>query len=157
VESNQVLLLLSEYIQSILDCYKPKTQQEKRECLLRNFPFMDPNIQLLIKQAAEYYRFLPRNPFEDANILMLFNILGIPEKKFSFKSKLIINTDRFSNKREENPNVDEANLNPEPEVNEQPEVQNQVPAQENGEREQIPPPQQPAANPNQRLEDGLNQ
>lgn len=86
IEANQIFLLLSEYVQSILDCYGGLTQQEAKSVLMSNFPFMEPRIQSLIKTSSEYYGIAPNNPFEDENIRMLFSCLGIARKKKSVRA-----------------------------------------------------------------------
>lgn len=85
MEANQIFLLLSEYVQSILDCYGALTQQDAKRVLLGNFPFMEPRIQALIKTASEYYGLTTTNPFEDDNIRLLFDVLGIQRKKRTAK------------------------------------------------------------------------
>lgn len=86
MEANQVYILLSQYIQTILDCYDPVSQIQAKTIVLQNFPFMDPKIQQLIKTAGEHYGTVRDNPFEDHNIKLLFSILGIkhqPVKRMS--------------------------------------------------------------------------
>lgn len=85
MEANQIFLLLSEYVQSILDCYGALTQQEAKRVLLGNFPFMEPRIQALIKTSSEYYGLTTTNPFEDENVKLLFDVLGIQRKKKTAK------------------------------------------------------------------------
>lgn len=85
MEANQIFLLLSEYVQSILDCYGGLSQQEAKRVILGNFPFMEPRIQALIKTASEYYGLTTTNPFEDDNIRLLFDVLGIQRKKRTAK------------------------------------------------------------------------
>jgi hypothetical protein len=86
IEANQIFLLLSEYIQSILDCYGGLTKRDAEKVLASNFPLMEPRIQSLIKTASDYYGLTPNNPFEDDNIKLLFDTLGIQRKKKSIRA-----------------------------------------------------------------------
>ena len=106
VESAQIFTLISEYIQSLFDSYDLRTWADKRQCLLMNFPFMDPQIQSLIKLASEYFGIAKDSPFEDENIRLLFNILGYkPKRKNIAYIKEVFGRDRQPNEQSTNPNA----------------------------------------------------
>ncbi len=80
-EANQMFLLLSQYVQAILNSYDTEHQADHRQILLMNFPFMDPKIQMIIKSCGKYYGVSQNNPFEDYNLKLLFGLLGVKGDK----------------------------------------------------------------------------
>lgn len=80
VEANQFFYLLSEYLNSLVDAYDPRTSSEIKQIILRNFPFMDTKLQELILKYSKFYGNTQDNPFVDDNLVKLFDLMGIIPK-----------------------------------------------------------------------------
>lgn len=82
-EANQMFLLLSQYVQAILNSYEGIHPTDHRQILLMNFPLMDPKIQSIIKSCGKYYGVSQNNPFEDYHLKLLFDLLGVKGDKMA--------------------------------------------------------------------------
>ena len=95
-----------------------------RQVVLQNFPFLDTKIQTLINEASQYYGVVKDSPFEDENIRLLFDILGIKpqprHKILRFDAEEVSRTRQEARAQEANVQINNEHLN---------EGQNQEPEQ----------------------------